>query len=1056
MIKYGFMLKINVILFLLVAFTATAQQSAQPGSKLTYTNTVTYDVSRDSYFFNCSDSSGRLLYFRCAAGSPGFSAIYVSADNGLTEFRPSIGGLTVVLDGTVTQYFGGQAIATKLSQSLVQDTLITNWRLKRSGTTPAAVDTFDFTSKYYIKGRTLVNELLSSARNVSNVTFDRCEDVINPKLISVPYLSGFNILLANNNLFVSSFFDWTKSNATRNPVNSGTVTGSTTSIRYAPNATYNTLTNGMRNTLMEKAYITVSDNLSEVLPNIPNPVSKYKGESANRVVFDYWQDARNINAGAGVTANHYSQLLTGGIDRSTLWLILHPWQNQGYDNGYPDVQPARSIWGGDAQLKSASDTVTNAGGFFSVHENYTTIHNNAPSYPSNTGDIAKLQNGSPSNSGTNSFGATGYDLKPSAAPMYSARYSPSIHASYNTIGSYIDVCSSIPLGFNMDFDAAIPNTGKYNEVLKNYQALYDTLRQAHKGPVSGEGNQHMYAVGYVDDVEAQPGMAINNGNIGGWKFPLLVDFQHEKMNPKAFVHGMGYIARFYGNQTQPAGVKFSRDSILMYMATTLAYGNGGFITTPDRIYDFVDYAQLTQKHIYPFQKYFVSSSPISIFYNDNGTMLTASQYISKYPTDYKDFTSANFMGQVRVEYSNGMIVCVNRHPTKEWNVDVGQPGGRFNYYATISGNKVLDTLTSNSTTYLLHVKSGWVCYMPAGIDDQIPIPVPGVVQAENFNTGAGGIAYHDTDISNNGAAYRSTAVDLEQTNDAGGGFAVRDMLNGEWLKYTINVTMTNNYSITARVASLVSGNLIRLEIDGQIIADSITFNGTGGEDLWATVNLGSNINIPQGSHTLRFFIINGSFKMNFLSFIGSTTLPVALLNYKAVLEVNKVNLNWITSSEVNADRFEIEKSTDAINFQKIGTVKAKGNTNLEQQYNIYDNTPFSGTNYYKLVQYDKDGKKIVHGIRSVNYNINSKLRCIVYPNPANQQAYLQIETSVAGKGEIKLVDGVGRIVKTQSFNGYKGINTIPLNMDKSALSGIYILKVILNGQELHQTILFTR
>src|SRR6185295_4181981 len=50
-----------------------------------------------------------------------------------------------------------------------------------------------------------------------------------------------------------------------------------------------------------------------------------------------------------------------------------------------------------------------------------------------------------------------------------------------------------------------------------------------------------------------------------------------------------------------------------------------------------------------------------------------------------------------------------------------------------------------------------------------PWPIPGTVQAENFDNGGEGTAYHDNDSVNNGGAYRPTGVDIEATTDGGGG-----------------------------------------------------------------------------------------------------------------------------------------------------------------------------------------------------------------------------------------------------------------------------------------------
>src|SRR5438094_656065 len=51
-----------------------------------------------------------------------------------------------------------------------------------------------------------------------------------------------------------------------------------------------------------------------------------------------------------------------------------------------------------------------------------------------------------------------------------------------------------------------------------------------------------------------------------------------------------------------------------------------------------------------------------------------------------------------------------------------------------------------------------------------PAPIPGTVQAEDFDNGGEGVAYHDTTYGNNGGQYRGGDVDIEAAS--GGGFDV--------------------------------------------------------------------------------------------------------------------------------------------------------------------------------------------------------------------------------------------------------------------------------------------
>ena len=75
------------------------------------------------------------------------------------------------------------------------------------------------------------------------------------------------------------------------------------------------------------------------------------------------------------------------------------------------------------------------------------------------------------------------------------------------------------------------------------------------------------------------------------------------------------------------------------------------------------------------------------------------------------------------------------------------------------------------------------------------------MEAENFDNGGEGIAYHDESAGNSGGAYRVTDVDLQSTIDSGGGYNVGWAGAGEWLNYTVNVAAAGLYTLQFRVAS---------------------------------------------------------------------------------------------------------------------------------------------------------------------------------------------------------------------------------------------------------------
>jgi carbohydrate binding protein with CBM6 domain len=114
------------------------------------------------------------------------------------------------------------------------------------------------------------------------------------------------------------------------------------------------------------------------------------------------------------------------------------------------------------------------------------------------------------------------------------------------------------------------------------------------------------------------------------------------------------------------------------------------------------------------------------------------------------------------------------------------------------------------------------------------VSLPGTVQAENFDNGGEGIAYHDTTSGNVLGAYRSTDVDIEPV--ASGGFNVGKVKPGEWLKYSVNVTTTGSYRINVRVASLGQGGTFHLEMNGADVTGSLTIPDTGGWQNWQTIS----------------------------------------------------------------------------------------------------------------------------------------------------------------------------------------------------------------------------
>jgi Carbohydrate binding module (family 6)/PLD-like domain len=137
-----------------------------------------------------------------------------------------------------------------------------------------------------------------------------------------------------------------------------------------------------------------------------------------------------------------------------------------------------------------------------------------------------------------------------------------------------------------------------------------------------------------------------------------------------------------------------------------------------------------------------------------------------------------------------------------------------------------------------------------------PASLPGIVQAENFDMGANGVAYYDTAAGNSGAAYRQTDVDIGTTNDSSnGGYQVGWTRAGEWLTYSVNATEGRDYTLSVRVANVGTGATFRVEVDGSDRTGAVPVPDTGGWDVWQTLAVGA-ISLSEGPHVIRLVIVS--------------------------------------------------------------------------------------------------------------------------------------------------------------------------------------------------------
>lgn len=209
-------------------------------------------------------------------------------------------------------------------------------------------------------------------------------------------------------------------------------------------------------------------------------------------------------------------------------------------------------------------------------------------------------------------------------------------------------------------------------------------------------------------------------------------------------------------------------------------------------------------------------------------------------------------------------------------------------------------------------------------------------------------------------------------------------------------------------------------------------------------NLPSNIDCDNGGLTNYQECLNGTDPFDPTDdFI--IILPVELVSFKAVIEeVDDVNLEWITAIEYNTSVFEIERSFDNKDFEKIATVQAAGTSNQNIRYQSKDEGLSGGYVYYRLKMIDLDGSFTYSKVAVVNI-IKTANQITLYPNPVKRGNMLQLttDTEFRTEGLITIQDITGKEVLFQSLAPNKIDHTIHLT---GLIPGVYLVKLTFDGK----------
>ncbi len=182
------------------------------------------------------------------------------------------------------------------------------------------------------------------------------------------------------------------------------------------------------------------------------------------------------------------------------------------------------------------------------------------------------------------------------------------------------------------------------------------------------------------------------------------------------------------------------------------------------------------------------------------------------------------------------------------------------------------------------------------------------------------------------------------------------------------------------------------------------------------------------------FVIHGS---------GSgDPLPVQLVSFTGQHEDGVNLLEWVTATEFNVSHFELERSSDGINFSKIASVEAAGQTTTVQSYSFVDRNIAPGGYYYRLKMLDLDASfeysKVIYLSATQGVSIDQYINIV--PNPFTDKFEVQFYHAQSGMYTVQITDMAGKPVTEITRNGDKGMVVVPIDLSDKA-SGSYLVRV---------------
>lgn len=348
-----------------------------------------------------------------------------------------------------------------------------------------------------------------------------------------------------------------------------------------------------------------------------------------------------------------------------------------------------------------------------------------------------------------------------------------------------------------------------------------------------------------------------------------------------------------------------------------------------------------------------------------------------------------------------------------------ESGGIVDATATVNG------ITNNSSA--LNTGYTWFVTQGTGV-----LKLPVSATSQTFPIGSSSTSYNPVTMNNGGGTVY--AANVVAGNAPTGLPDVAKALNRTW---TVSPAATADVNFGY---NLGEGNANCVLTDGMTL-----YNSSGG--AWTALGTATP-SVPSSnatSYQVGYSAV--AFGGTVFNLANAGQIPVELMTFKAYAKSNVNQLEWATASERNNAAFDIERSIDGVDYQKIGSVKGSGTSAKVTTYNFTDATPLSIA-YYRLRQIDFDGKETLSKAITVARTGAGKVVINkLYPSVTSD--ILTLDITANGSTSLFVYDAVGRLVLSKQLGDINGSVIEALTVNGLA-SGLYVLNVQSGGVRLTQ------